>query len=112
MKVTNYKKEKSIPNPHKVEVQKLYDTKHAVINHIILKPGERLLPHITPVDAIFYILAGNPTVVIGDDEQECQKDDIVESPKKIKHYIKNDSKESARILVIKVPRQKDKTRLL
>ncbi len=44
--------------PHEGEVRKLYDFEHATVVHIKLEPGEKLHPHITPVDALFYGLEG------------------------------------------------------
>jgi len=47
-----------VDTPHKVDVRKLYDTENAMTIHITLKPGEKLLRHITPVDVFFYVLEG------------------------------------------------------
>lgn len=99
-------------NPHKVDVCQLYDYPSAQIAHISLKPGESLKPHKTPVDAIFYILEGKPTIHIGEESKQFERDTLIESPAKILHYISNETEALARILVIKAPRQDKATVVL
>ena len=108
----NYKSEEVRENPHKVDVRQLYNKESAQIMHITLKPGESLKPHKTPVDVAFYILEGIPTIHIGDESLEVNKDTIIESPAEILHYISNDTRDFARILVIKAPKPDKATRIL
>ncbi len=100
----SYKTEAVKVNPHGVDVRKLYDDASAQIMHMILRPGESLKPHKTPVDVVFYVLEGNPTIHVGDESISQVKDALIESPADIVHHISNESKEIARILVIKAPR--------
>lgn len=108
----NYKTEAVKENPHKLDVRQLYSEEAAQIMHITLKPGESLKPHKTPVNAVFYILDGVAIIHIGDESKSFEKDTLVESPAEITHYISNNGAQSARILVIKAPRQTNATRLL
>ncbi len=108
----NYKKEEIKENPHKVDVRQLYNDPSAQIMHIILKQGESLKPHKTPVNVAFYILQGSPVVHIGDESRMFEKDHLIESPADIVHFISNESLEIARILVIKAPRPEKITKLL
>ena len=112
MKIVDYKTAGLLTTPHKIDAVKLYDTKNATVIHITLKPWEHLLPHITPVDVFFYILEGNPTIQVGKKKIEVAKDNLIESPAKIKHCIFNETDKVARILVVKVPRPKQKTIIL
>jgi mannose-6-phosphate isomerase-like protein (cupin superfamily) len=80
--------------------------------HIILKKGESLKPHKTPVNVVFYILEGSPVVHIGDESRMFEKDNLIESPANIVHFISNERQEIARILVIKAPRPERVTKLL
>lgn len=112
MEIRNYENLDKLSTPHKVEVVKLHQTDDVVVIHILLKPGESLLPHITPVDVFFYVLSGNPTILVGDQEQQVGRDDIIESPKGIKHLIKNESDSPARILVVKTPKPVSETKIL
>ncbi|HYQ59369.1 MAG TPA: cupin domain-containing protein [Draconibacterium sp.] len=108
----SFKTEIPATNPHKVDVRQLYNPESALVMHITLQPGETLLPHKTPVDVIFYALEGTPTVHIGDESKKFERDTLIESPAKIKHYLSNERDVPARILVIKVPRPKAQSQLL
>jgi len=108
----NYRTEPVKENPHGVDVRKLYDDPSAQMMHITLQPGESLKPHKTPVNAVFYILEGEPTIHIGGESIPQAKDTLVESPANIPHYISNECREPAMILVIKAPRPENQSRLL
>lgn len=98
--------------PHKVDVRKLYDKVAAQAMHIRLQPGEALKPHITPVNVFFYVLEGTPEILIGKEKIEVPKDCLVESPKDIVHCLYNNSKNIARILVVKSPKPSTQAKLL
>lgn len=98
--------------PHKVDVRKLFDSEHVQIVHITLEPGESLKKHITPVDVSFYVLEGEGTVMIGDEEKLVGKDTLIESPKNIVHNWYNRGDSTFRVLVIKTPRQTSGSRIL
>ncbi|MBC8313137.1 MAG: cupin domain-containing protein [Candidatus Cloacimonetes bacterium] len=112
MNIRNYQKLDKAKNPHNVQVTKLYDKKHAVIMHLLLKAGESLKPHITPTDVAFYILDGKPIIMVADEKIQVKKDDIVESPKDIPHCIYNETDSDVRILVMKLPKPTSKTKIL
>lgn len=109
MKITNYQNLEKFKNPHGIESYKLYDADPAVIMHLHIKPGESLKPHITPVDAVFYVLEGNPMILVGEEKVQVNQDDIIESPKNIIHCISNDTKKIVRVLVMKLPKPTSKT---
>jgi quercetin dioxygenase-like cupin family protein len=108
----NFKSEEIKDNPHKVDVRQLYNNPSAQIMHITLLPGESLKPHKTPVDVVFYVLEGTPTVHIGEELQRVEKDTLIESPAEVVHFLSNTSEQKARILVIKAPRPEKTTKLL
>ena len=112
MKTVDVKKAEFNPNPHNVEAKRLYDTENALVVHITLKPGESLKRHITPVDVFFYVLEGRGIVEVGDEREEVGPDTLIESPAKIPHCLYNEGKETFRVLVVKVPKPKESTRLL
>lgn len=109
MKVKNYKKLENDANPHVIQSTKLYDTDNALIMHLLLKAGEGLKPHITPVDVAFYVLEGEPSILIGEEKVQVKKDDIIESPKDIVHCIYNETDKDVRVLVMKLPKPTAKT---
>ncbi len=109
MVVKNFAKMSNAANPHGVMASKLYDTANALIMHLHLKPGESLKPHITPVDVVFYILEGEPSILVGEEKVIVTKDDLVESPKDIVHCIYNETDNDVRVLVMKLPKPTFKT---
>jgi quercetin dioxygenase-like cupin family protein len=112
MKVTRYQDQEKNPNPHGVDVRKLYDKESAQVMHITLQPGEGLKPHKTPVDVFFVVLEGTPFILVGEEELVCEKDNLIESPANIVHNIRNISDSIARILVVKAPRPSTLSRIL
>lgn len=112
MKSRSYKTEAIKENPHKVDVRQLYNHASAQVMHITLRSGETLKPHITPVDVVFYVLEGTPTVHVGEESQVFEKDTLIESPADIVHHLSNEGDSLARILVTKAPRPEKATKLL
>ena len=114
MKIVSINEEEIAKTPHGVDVKKLITYERASINHIALKPGEALKPHITPVDVCFYIVEGNGYVLVGEEQKDVKKDQLIFSPKDIVHTLGNhkDSGGIFRFLVIKTPTPTKKTKLL
>jgi quercetin dioxygenase-like cupin family protein len=112
MKVTDIAKVVPGPNPHHVDARKVYESPHAMAVVITLQPGESLKRHITPVDVFFYVLEGEGVVEIADERKTIGRDMIVESPARIPHRWINESKGVFRVLVVKVPRPTEETKLL
>jgi mannose-6-phosphate isomerase-like protein (cupin superfamily) len=106
---------KNIPvskTPHNVDVRKLFSFEHATIVCITLKKGEALKLHKTPVDVCFYILEGEGIVEIGNEVENVKKDQLIFSPAKIPHRLKNEVNEEFRFLVIKTPTPTSETKML
>ncbi|HKL07601.1 MAG TPA: cupin domain-containing protein [Bacteroidales bacterium] len=112
MKTITYLNAEARKNPHGVDARGLYDSKHAMVTHMYIKPGEQLKKHITPVDVIFYVLEGTGIIEIGDEKKEVSKDTLIDSPAKIPHCWYNKSDSVLRVLVIKVPKPEGKTKIL
>ncbi len=99
-------------NPHGVDVRRVYESEHALSSIITMKPGEKLIRHITPVDVFFYVLEGTGVVEVGDEKEAVSADTVIESPKNIPHCWYNESNADLRVLVVKVPRPTTNTQLL
>lgn len=112
MKIVSMESSPIVDTPHKVDVRKLYDTENAMTIHITLKPGEKLLRHITPVDVFFYVLEGEGIVEVGDEKKLVSKDTLIDSPARIPHCWYNESDKILRFLVVKIPRPTEETKLL
>jgi len=112
MKITDVAAVVSGPNPHHVDARKIYDMPHAMAVVITLQPGESLKKHITPVDVFFYVLEGTGVVEIGSEKETVTRDMLVESPAMIPHRWSNISDTVFRVLVVKVPKPTQETKLL
>jgi mannose-6-phosphate isomerase-like protein (cupin superfamily) len=112
MKITEVANVVSGPNPHHVDARKVYESPRALAVVITLQPGESLKKHITPVDVFFYVLEGTGVVEIGTEKATCTKDMLIESPAKVPHRWINESKAVFRVLVVKVPKPTEETKLL
>jgi mannose-6-phosphate isomerase-like protein (cupin superfamily) len=112
VKVVEVKATQSGQNPHGVESKSLYNTEHATVTHLTLKPGEQLKRHITPTDVFFFVLEGRGFVEVGEETREVRPDTLIESPKGIPHCWYNRGTDPLRFLVVKVPRQVEPTTLL
>lgn len=75
-------------------------------------PVKHLKKHITPVDVFFYVLEGSGVIEIGSEKQTVGKDMLVESPARIPHRWSNESASVFRVLVVKVPKPTEATKLL
>lgn len=104
MKITKVSDTTIKETPHKIDVRFIYDHAEAQLAHMLLKPGEALKPHITPVDVFIYVLEGEASVTIGDETEIVAANAVVESPMDIVHHIANNTDNDLRVLVCKTPR--------
>ena len=100
------------PNPNGVETRKFHENDHVQALHLILKPGERLKKHITPVDVFFYVLEGSGIVEIGKEKKSVTKDTCIDSPARIPHCWYNESNKILKVLVVKTPKPEQNTKIL
>jgi len=106
MKIIKVSDLNTFNNPHKIEARKIFENPNATVIHMTLNPGESLQSHVTPVDVLFYVLAGEPDIEIGDEREKISVDSIVESPADIPHCVYNESDSISRFLVIKLSKSK------
>ena len=106
MKITRVSEEMSFKNPHKIQAKKIFESPDATVVHMTLNPGESLISHVTPVDVFFYVLAGEPTIEIGNEREKVSADSIIESPANIPHCVHNESETAAKFLVVKLSKSK------
>ncbi len=67
--------------------------------YAILKPGRELEPHIDPYEEIYYILAGEGLMQVGDDEQQVTTGDAIWIPYGVSHSLVNNGGEDCVLLV-------------
>lgn len=102
MNIIEVQKTEVAPNPHGVDVRKMFENDKVQVAHITLKPGEQLKKHVTPVDVLFYVLEGTGVVEIGDEKKEVGPDTLIDSPAKIPHCWYNQSTGTLRVLLLKL----------
>jgi quercetin dioxygenase-like cupin family protein len=90
-------------NSLSTEETKIHETDYVQAAHITLKPGHKLIKHITPVDVFFYVLEGTGIVEIGDETKEVSKDTLIFSPANVPHGWSNNSNFVLRFLLVKTP---------
>jgi mannose-6-phosphate isomerase-like protein (cupin superfamily) len=112
MNVQHWKENTIKETIHHVDVRELYSKDTAQIMHILLKPGEELKPHLTPVDVAFFVIEGTGTVLIGKEKQVVRSGTLIDSPKMIAHCWYNTGERDLRILVVKAPRPTSKSIIL
>lgn len=87
----------------KIDGRRIVDSPEIGIVNLILKPGEIVPDHKTPVDVLFQIMEGKGTITIGDETQVVQAGDFVVSPRDIPHGLKADQDSLFSVFVIKTP---------
>ena len=112
MKITKVSEAPIHQNPHGVDARKLHDSEHAQVVVITLQPGQELKRHITPVDALFFVLEGTGIVEVGDQKVEVGANTLIDSPAGIPHCWYNRSDAVLRVLVVKAPRQEGPSKIL
>ncbi|HBP65720.1 MAG TPA: cupin domain-containing protein [Desulfosporosinus sp.] len=90
-------------NSRGVTVRKVFESEAVNIMNLLLKPGEKLDTHVTPVDVFFYVLKGKGKIEIGEEYGIVTETDVVISPKNIPHAVYASEGESFEVLVVKTP---------
>ena len=65
----------------------------------MLKPGKVLEAHIDPYEEIYYLLQGEGTMTVGDEQRKVSAGDAIWLPHSIPHSLVNDGEENCMIVV-------------
>jgi len=98
--------EPEVQNPHGISARRLHDSEHGQVMHILLKPGERIPKHATPMDIVFFVLEGSGIVEIGNEQVIVSQDTLIEGPANAPHGLVNNESGIFRVLVIRRPMPK------
>ncbi|KZL92747.1 cupin domain-containing protein [Clostridium magnum] len=90
-------------NPRGVTARKVFESEAVNIMNLLLKPGEKVDTHVTPVDVFFYVVSGKGKIEVGEESGVVSETDIVISPKNIPHAVYASEGENFEILVVKTP---------
>lgn len=104
MIIKHYKKTELMENPWNLNVIKFHDSPHGDVLHLTLAPGEQMLPHISPVTLLFYILEGNATVRSDEEYQTADAGSFIECPNGVVTCVYNKSEKPLRLLIVKIPK--------
>ncbi len=112
MKITNALTAPVAPNPHGVSARPIYDSPNAAVVHITLEPGQSLKRHVTPVDVFVYVLEGEGVVEIGEERETVSAGQDHRKPARVPHRLANEGGGPFRVLVVKVPKPAESTKIL
>lgn len=88
----------------KMQKVSLFDTANCFCDLYCLKPGQSQKPHShSGADKIYYVLEGEATIQIGDEEQVLGSGRIVLAPSEVIHGVRNASSQSLSLLVFMAP---------
>ena len=93
-------------NPRGVMARELVNSSDVHVMNLLLKPGETVDTHTTPVDVFFYVVGGRGRVVIGEEEEQVTATDLVVSPKNMPRALHAGEDEKFHVLVVKTPNPK------
>jgi len=108
MIVKHYGSEKKMENPWGLQVIKLHDSAYGEVLHLTLSPEESMIPHISPVNLLFFILEGEPLVRIDNEKKTVTCGSFVESPAGSVTCVSNPTANPVRLLIVKIPKSDQK----
>jgi mannose-6-phosphate isomerase-like protein (cupin superfamily) len=68
--------------------------------HAVLKPNKVLESHVDPYEEIYYIIAGQGLMKVGDDKQQVTTGDAIWIPYGVSHSLVNNGAEDCLVLVV------------
>ena len=88
----------------KMQKVSLFDTTNCFCDLYCLNPGQAQRPHShTGADKIYYVLEGEATIQIGEEEQMLGPGRIVLAPSEVVHGVRNASSQPLSLLVFMAP---------
>jgi quercetin dioxygenase-like cupin family protein len=92
-----------LQTPPGIDARRLLETRNARVIHMTIEPGAELNPHTTPVDVLFFVLAGAGMLSAGGEERVVRAGSLVGSPAGELHSWRNVSGEPLQLLIVKTP---------
>src|SRR6185503_20461522 len=94
----------------KMQNVSLFDTANCFCDLYCLNPGQSQKPHShAGADKIYYVLEGEATIQIGDEEQMLGPGRIVLAPSEVVHGVRNASSQPLSLLVFMAPNPNART---
>lgn len=89
--------------PTGVLAKQLLKHKNVTIMNINLEPGDSIPAHSVPVDVFFYVVSGEGSLKIGDEESIVRETDIIVCPPNTMMSLKADRNSRFVVLNVKTP---------
>jgi quercetin dioxygenase-like cupin family protein len=88
----------------KMQKVNLFETANLFCDLYCLQSGQMQKPHThSGADKIYYVLEGEATVQVGEEERVLSAGQIVLAPSTVMHGVRNTSRESLTLLVVMAP---------
>lgn len=102
MKITNFATAPLRDNPFNADVRILFTREDIEFLTLKLKPQQNLEVVRINCDAFFYVVNGNPEVIINEEKYSAQMNDFIFCPAGSNHCINNLNDDYSLIIVIKL----------
>ncbi len=94
----------AVPNPNGLDAHRLFASPLVEVVHIHLPAGHALVRHASPVDTLFYVIAGTATIESDAGSVQAEAGTLVPHPKVTFHRVVNETGNRLEFLVVKTPR--------
>jgi quercetin dioxygenase-like cupin family protein len=112
MKIKNWRKIPIVSNPHNLDIRELYDNPQIQIRQVILRPGDRVRPFLSPIPALLYVSRGSAVVQSGELIKTIDEGELTICPADKPTSLFNHSDKNALILAIRAPKPTIRSLLL
>ncbi len=112
MKIKNWREIPIVSNPHNLDIRELYDNPQIQIRQVILRPGDRVRPFLSPISAILYVNSGSVVVQSGDLIKSALEGELIICPADKSTNLYNNSNSKSIILAIRAPKPTTRSLLL
>lgn len=103
MMIVNMDLSEGKKNPRGIIVKQLVKHKNASVMNLVLEPGDTVPEHKVPVDVFFYVVSGQGTIKIGDEEAGVKERDIIVCPVDTMMSLRADQGKQFVVLNVKTP---------
>lgn len=92
-----------LPNPYRMDVKQFFAAKEMDMLLLTLKPGEKMLKHITYADVLFYLVKGQGVAEANGSECAAVAGEALHSPEGTVHRWRNEGTEDLVLMIIRFP---------
>lgn len=112
MEIKSWRDSPVISNPHNLDIRQLYNDPKVQLRIIVLQPGQRVKPFVSPITALLFVISGSVIVQSGDIIKPVEQNNLVACPPDKATSLFNNSDFEARVIALRAPRPTTKSLLL